>query len=152
ALIQSLELPAVLVTPSTVGAIGRTLQTLTALRANRVRVVSLILLGKRDCYAEEQLLQHGGGVHGASLSLPAQWDRDSIRHAAQEQRQQLQAIHQALAEPQTRRATTPAELLTRDRAVVWHPYTSLEDPAPPLPVARANAEFLELADGRVLID
>jgi adenosylmethionine-8-amino-7-oxononanoate aminotransferase len=45
-----------------------------------------------------------------------------------------------------------ADLIRRDRAAVWHPYTSLADPEDPLPVVGAEGEYLELADGRKLID
>jgi adenosylmethionine-8-amino-7-oxononanoate aminotransferase len=44
------------------------------------------------------------------------------------------------------------DLLARDRAAVWHPYTSLGDPIDPLPVVGADREFLHLADGRRIID
>jgi adenosylmethionine-8-amino-7-oxononanoate aminotransferase len=150
ALVQAFELPVVVVTPSTVGAIGRILQALTALRMHGARVAAVILLGGPDSYAEEQLLLHGGSVRVVSLAFPAQWDRDGIWAAARRQSQQLQAIRQTLADLSP--PSSAAELLARDRAVVWHPYTSLDDPAPPLPVVGAQDEFLELADGRRLID
>ena len=49
-------------------------------------------------------------------------------------------------------ATFASSLIARDRAAVWHPYTSLADPIDPLPVVSAEREFLRLADGRTLID
>ena len=39
-----------------------------------------------------------------------------------------------------------------DRHHVWHPYTSVTNPLPVYPVARAYDVFLELEDGRRLID
>jgi len=39
-----------------------------------------------------------------------------------------------------------------DRQHLWHPYTSVTDPLPVYPVARASEVFLELEDGRRLID
>ena len=39
-----------------------------------------------------------------------------------------------------------------DRQHVWHPYTSVTNPLPVYPVARAYDVFLELEDGRRLID
>ena len=39
-----------------------------------------------------------------------------------------------------------------DRAHIWHPYTSVTNPLPVYPVARAYDVFLELEDGRKLID
>jgi adenosylmethionine-8-amino-7-oxononanoate aminotransferase len=47
---------------------------------------------------------------------------------------------------------TETNLLARDRATLWHPYTSLADPNDPLPVIAADRELLYLADGRALID
>jgi adenosylmethionine-8-amino-7-oxononanoate aminotransferase len=44
------------------------------------------------------------------------------------------------------------DLGERDRAAVWHPYTSLRDPDPPLVSVGAEAEFLHLRDGRRVID
>lgn len=46
----------------------------------------------------------------------------------------------------------PEELLRLDRHHLWHPYTSMTEPTPTLPVIAANGVRLELADGRTLID
>ena len=59
-------------------------------------------------------------------------------------------------EKPTDRASPPrydiAGILERDRRFVWHPYTSLQDPDPPLIAVAAEDEFLILADGRRVID
>ncbi|MGF7233629.1 MAG: adenosylmethionine--8-amino-7-oxononanoate transaminase [Frankia sp.] len=44
------------------------------------------------------------------------------------------------------------DLLADDRAYVWHPYSSVRDPLPVLPVASAAGNRLTLTDGRELID
>jgi adenosylmethionine---8-amino-7-oxononanoate aminotransferase len=44
------------------------------------------------------------------------------------------------------------DLLTFDRAHIWHPYTSMKDPLPVYPVAAAVGVHLILEDGRRLID
>lgn len=44
------------------------------------------------------------------------------------------------------------ELLARDGAVTWHPYTQHGLREPPLPVVAAQGALLTLADGRQLID
>ena len=46
----------------------------------------------------------------------------------------------------------PTDLLTRDRAVIWHPYTQHATEAAPLPVAEAHGSLLLLEDGREVID
>jgi adenosylmethionine-8-amino-7-oxononanoate aminotransferase len=42
--------------------------------------------------------------------------------------------------------------LALDRAHVWHPYTQMQTAEPPLPVVRAAGAWLELADGRRVLD
>ncbi len=48
--------------------------------------------------------------------------------------------------------TPAAELLAYDRAHLWHPYTSMTDPAPTRLVTGADGCRLRLADGREVID
>ena len=43
-------------------------------------------------------------------------------------------------------------LLEQDRQLIWHPYATLIDPPPVLPVKSASGVRLQLADGRELID
>ena len=43
-------------------------------------------------------------------------------------------------------------LLDFDRQHIWHPYTSMIDPLPVYPVSAAKGVYLELEDGRKLID
>ncbi|MDQ7073940.1 MAG: adenosylmethionine--8-amino-7-oxononanoate transaminase [Gammaproteobacteria bacterium] len=45
-----------------------------------------------------------------------------------------------------------AELVKRDRAVVWHPYSAMQSEQPLFPVVSAEGVYLRLADGRRLID
>ena len=45
-----------------------------------------------------------------------------------------------------------AQLLQKDQQFVWHPYSSLTDPIPAYQVVSAKGVYLQLADGRELID
>ena len=170
-LIQALAVPVVLVCSSAIGAIGRTLQCLNALQGNGVRPAAVVLMGRPDAFAVEQLGRYW--PHGAffCLQLPSAWDVEGVARAAQEQSGVLQALHSRLfgatmsprdggttdlgAEP-ARFAPPPecaaADILERDRRFVWHPYTSLRDPDLPLVAVAAEDEFLWLADGQRVID
>jgi adenosylmethionine-8-amino-7-oxononanoate aminotransferase len=173
-LIRELGTEAVLVTGSHVGAIGRVLATVRAVRQAGVLVAGVVLIGRPDPYAVEQIEQYGG-VEVQSLAPPESWEAASVAASADRQRQILERLRSgerrrvspmpiaasALVPPASARTRSASgrlrgsarpDLVSRDRAAVWHPYTSLRDADPPLPVVAADAEFLHLADGRQLID
>jgi adenosylmethionine-8-amino-7-oxononanoate aminotransferase len=164
ALIKRLGLPCVLVTPSAVGAVGRTLQSVGALAAEGVKPRGVVLIGASDPFAREQLQRHGVLVW--ELQPPTRWDAAGIRAAAENQGPSLlsilaQCIPHALREvtvssPHAEReeyfGEDYASIAARDRRAVWHPYTSLRDAADPLVCVAAQDEFLHLADGRKVID
>ncbi len=145
-LLRGLRAPLWLVTPSKVGAVGRTLQAVRSLHAEGLAVATVILLGDRDEYAEEQIRCHADTLV-VSLHPPASWTTEAIREAADRQREPLTVLRQTLIAK-----SEVGDLVPRDRRFVWHPYTSLADPIEPLPVVAADREFLHLADGRTLID
>ena len=149
-LIEQWKSPTVLACRSMVGAVGRTLSTLAALRGRGWRPKAVVLIGPPDHWAEAEIRKHWpeGLVVGLRPPDGETWTPDAIRRAASSQSDQLDAIHDALSTP----TPTDAAWIALDREVVWHPYTSLRDPDPPLPVIGAEAEFLHLADGRRLID
>lgn len=45
-----------------------------------------------------------------------------------------------------------SDLLARDRAHLWHPYTQMQTAPAPLPVARGEGVYLYLEDGRKVLD
>jgi dethiobiotin synthetase len=145
-LLRALEAASVLIASSSLGAIGRTLQCHEALPLD-LRPRAVVLLGAADAYAEEALRQHLG-IPVFSLTPPAAWTPEGIRAAAQRQAATLASARMSLdASP------APAhDLSQRDRASVWHPYTSLRDADAPLHCIGAQDEFLHLADGRRVID
>jgi adenosylmethionine-8-amino-7-oxononanoate aminotransferase len=155
-LIERLALPIVLVSPSAVGAIGRVLQCVQALTSHAVEPVAIVLMGPTDSFAAEQIARHGPPVPVFALQPLASWDAEGIARAAREQRGTLEALRAHLEAVAATSPAVPAgsidELLERDRRLVWHPYTSLREPDPPLVSVAATDEFLELADGRRVID
>ncbi len=146
-LLRELGRPIWLVGSSKVGAIGRMLQSRAALREHGLDAETAILIGEPDAYAEEQIRRHWPGVIVASLRPPGEWSIEGVSRTAREQRPILQRCIDAPAP-----VSFDSNLLARDRAAVWHPYTSLGDPIDPLPVVGADGEFLHLADGRRIID
>jgi len=123
-LVRALNLPAVLVSSSALGAIGRTLSTFRALQAAGITPFAVALVGPTDEYAIEQIEQYTR-VPVIAVPLP------------------VQRAGSVSDEPSWQ---------DRDQRSVWHPYTSLRHPDRPLHVVGAEAEFLHLADGRRLID
>jgi adenosylmethionine-8-amino-7-oxononanoate aminotransferase len=148
-LVRLLGVPAVLVSSSALGAIGRTLQAWHALAGVGVRPRAVVLVGPADPYAVEQIAAHAP-AEVFSLTPPDRWDPAGVQQAARDQRGTLEALGLVVGAPA--RAIDPAAQVRRDRQVVWHPYTSLREPDDPLVVTGAEAEFLTLADGRRLVD
>src|SRR5262245_27977914 len=147
-LICRLTSPCVLVTSSAVGAVGRSLAVLYTLRAHGVSVRAVVLIGPADEYAVSEILAHGR-IAVRTLQPPPEWDAPSLKSAVDEQRGVLAELHSLVSESVARPAP---DWLERDLRSVWHPYTALRDPDPPLPVVSAQDEFINLADGRGLID
>jgi adenosylmethionine-8-amino-7-oxononanoate aminotransferase len=152
ALVQSLAVPAVLVSSSAVGAVGRTLQALQALASYAVQPAAVVLVGRPDAFAAEQIARHWPGARVFSLQEPAAWGAEGVALAAQEQLAVLEAIRSCLTEAMAGPRQAVGDLLERDRRYVWHPYSSLREPDPPLASVAAQDEFIFLADGRRVID
>jgi adenosylmethionine-8-amino-7-oxononanoate aminotransferase len=152
ALVQSLAVPAVLASSSAVGAVGRTLQTLQALARYVVQPAAVVLMGRPDEFAAEQIARHWPGVRVFSLWAPASWDAEGVAGAAREQLAVLEALRSCLAAAAVGSRQEVGDLLERDRRHVWHPYGSLREPDPPLVSVAAQDEFICLADGRRVID
>ncbi len=150
-LLRELDLSIWLVVSSAVGAVGRTLQCRESLRAHGLDADAVILLGESDEFAAAQIAKRCPESTVVSIRTPREWSVDGVSCSAREQRETLDAlVTQARRGPGCGWAVPT--LLSRDRAAVWHPYTSLADPVDPLPVIAAEREFLHLADGRSVID
>ncbi len=148
ALIHELALPCVLVSSTNLGGIGRTLQCLTALGAEGVDIVGVVLFGKYDEFTAEKVKQHAPTVTVVSLTPPEDWTSPALAACAERQREPLQCLKNAL----DRKRNVDPYVLAEDRRCVWHPYTPLVGADEPLVCVGARDEFLELADGRRVID
>jgi adenosylmethionine---8-amino-7-oxononanoate aminotransferase len=151
ALVQAFDLPIVLVTQASVGAIGRSLQVIAALAASGVSITAVVLIGTNDAYAIDQIQKHTNGVQVFSFVSPKSWDKDGLKAVADAEQEALNVMRRLFTGNSDKQVSTN-DLLCRDQAAVWHPYTSLLDPVTPLPVVSAQAEYLNLADGHCLID
>ncbi|MBM3994495.1 MAG: adenosylmethionine--8-amino-7-oxononanoate transaminase [Planctomycetes bacterium] len=154
ALIRALDRPVVLVSSSKLGGIGRTLQSLAALNVENIEPIAVVLVGPNDPFTLEQVCRHRPGQCVIALEAPGEWTMEGIAACAARQRGELQRLHGALTlmpgpSPGGRREQT---LLADDRRSVWHPYTPLIGADEPLACVGAQDEFLELADGRRVID
>ncbi len=153
-LITQLGFPTVLVSSSKIGAIGRTLSLLQALKIHEIEPSAVVLLGDEDPYAVEQIEKHGA-ARVFHLTPPRTWSREDIAGASLQQRVVLTALHDSISSPDVEQYSVDASSkrwLEADVASVWHPYTSLRAVDAPLLVVGADAEFLHLADGRRIID
>src|SRR5262249_36349333 len=91
-LVKALAVPAVLVSSSAVGAIGRTRPCLQGLAAHGVRPAAVVLVGSADSFAAEQIATHWPSARVFSLRPPAAWDVEGVAAAAREQRPVLDAL------------------------------------------------------------
>jgi adenosylmethionine-8-amino-7-oxononanoate aminotransferase len=146
-LIKALGGNTILVSSTALGAVGRTLSCLQALAAHALYPAQVVLLGPPDAYAAAEIHKHGM-VPVSSLEVPADWTPQAIGQAAK----QLSVGEPISVSAPPRLEESPWGLEERDRAAVWHPYTSLRDPEMPLVCVGAQDEYLFLADGRRIID
>ncbi|QJW93320.1 adenosylmethionine--8-amino-7-oxononanoate transaminase [Frigoriglobus tundricola] len=111
-LLRALQAPAVLVTPSKVGAVGRTLTAVRAMTGAGVRPVAVALMGPPDDYAAAQIARHTDGLSVISLQLPeGEWTPESLRAAAERQRAELTRLVEGIGgeEPTPRSGARSAE-------------------------------------------
>jgi adenosylmethionine-8-amino-7-oxononanoate aminotransferase len=150
ALIRAFDRPCVLVSSSALGCVGRTLQCLQALRVDGIEAIAVVLIGPRDLFAEQKIKQHAATTVIA-LEPPTEWTAVALHDCSERQRDELERLRICLDRPRVD-PEQARRLQPDDRLSVWHPYTSLLEPDEPLACVGARDEFLELADGRRVID
>jgi adenosylmethionine-8-amino-7-oxononanoate aminotransferase len=150
-LIKALDSRCILVASSALGAIGRTLQGLDALRNRGIAPDAVVLIGRRDDNAAQTIGDYGR-LRVFSLDQPLAWNVNGVGRCARTQHKTLEDIRCCVeASSAVVRIDVP-DLLAGDRANVWHPYTSLGEPDASLLCVGAQDEFLHLPDGRRVID
>jgi adenosylmethionine-8-amino-7-oxononanoate transaminase len=146
-----------LVTSSTVGAIGRILQCIAALESQFLKPHAIVLVGVPDHYAIGEI-QKRSSLEVFSLQPPESYDAYAVRRTAEAQRPVLVNIELSLGHalpPSSVAKYDLSSVVALDRAAVWHPYTSLRELDDPLPCTGAHYEFLDVVQGgrrRRLID
>ncbi len=101
--IRALAAPLVLTCSSAVGAIGRTLQCVEALQTHGLQPDALVLMGRPDPFAVEQLRRYWPDRALFSLELPSPWDAECVARAALHQSSVLRALHSRLGVATARR-------------------------------------------------
>jgi dethiobiotin synthetase len=152
-LIRALNRSVILVTSSAVGAVGRTLAAVQSLQTQGVRPNSIVLLGRDDEFAREQIHRHTNGIAVVCLRVPKEeWSEDILARSVAENAAQLKSLaatcdlENLLKVGSEDRGRTQAKdyanaWISRDREAVWHPYTSLADPVEPFPLWPRSGSF-----------
>src|SRR5262249_36494672 len=115
---------------STVGAVGRVLQSLAALSDWRVHPATIVLMGVRDDYALEQIALHANLNNVYALGFPRQYDSANLHASALEQRSTLAEIREHIRQATDRAFSslsnhevapvgTVARRASEDRQLLW---------------------------------
>ena len=145
-LIQQLDCPCILVASTTIGVMGRTLQTLAALKAHGIVPEHVILIGEEDSYNQFVISSHST-VNLILLQAPEKWSSDDFKHSAKLQAERLRIACSTVTNYDNINYWIPL-----DRSSIWHPYTSLVEKSDPLVVLSARDEYLQLGNGERIID
>ncbi len=148
--LRELPMPSVLVSRSSLGAIGRTLQCLHALEAFGMSPRAVVLLGTPDAFAVERIARHSSTLSVVTLEPPTEWTSAGLAESVSRQREILERLRQICWSPGV--SLPHDNLVERDRHSVWHPYTPLVGADAPLVCKEAQDEFLVLEDDRRIID
>ncbi len=150
-LLRAFRMPCVLVVSSAVGAVGRSVQCLRALAGQGIVPAGVVLVGPADPFAVEQIQRHWPSGFVGCVQPPAVWDAADFAAAAKEASGELAALRGSLSSG-SHSTSSVRQVIDRDRLAVWHPYTALGDIDEPLVCVGAQDEFLDLAEGRRVID
>ena len=128
-LVRHLDLPVIVVARSGLGTLNHTLSTLRAIRADGIEPIGLILVGPAHPENERDLPRLGG------VPILARLDRVELPDGIDQLQRSLRT-----------------QLDGGSTASVWHPFTQLQGFTPRGHVVRAEGAWLELSDGRRVLD
>ena len=153
-LLPLLGFPVLLCAANCLGSINHTLLSLDALERSACKVLGLVLNQTHLCQDENERSILSDNIASLRQRLP-HLPLSTLPYCDSEQR--FQKLSQALIPLRELivRSKTPKQatsLIERDRASLWHPYSSAEASAPLSAVRTAYANRLILEDGRELID
>jgi len=142
----ALDLPTLLVAPNRVGTINACLTNLTALRDHGVPCLGIVLMGPA-CEDNAASIARHGDVPVHEVDWPAADTEEAYAARALELGGLLETVQSgaALREP-------PADLRSLDERSLWHPYTPLREEDERPVCVRAEAEWLHLDTGEILVD
>lgn len=140
----SLRLPVLVVATTELGTINHTLLTLESIRAAGLQPVGVVLNGPRCESAESALAAHAAVPVILAETMGDLNDRSRL--------QELGARIIETCELQSPNLTSESQVLEWDASHVWHPFTQQKTAPAPLVVTGAKGAYLELSDGRQVLD
>jgi adenosylmethionine-8-amino-7-oxononanoate aminotransferase len=160
-LVAALDIPIVLVAPNRVGVLNHIFLTMAELARRALTVAAIVLNQVSEETSPEELRYGEDNVDQVKsrfpsvpvIAIPFCPGETSVRVGAMERHleSQLPANFFTSKVPALPSEKSTAALVF-DREHLWHPYEDLARSSPPLPVVSARGAYLQLADGRVLID
>ena len=91
--IKQLNFPQLLVSSSSVGAIGRVLQTLKSIDDSFCCIFAVVLLGPKDDYAVQEISKRHPAIPVFSIALPNSWDQKGLEEAKDSQSELLSQLY-----------------------------------------------------------
>lgn len=146
-----LGLPFVLVARPEVGTLNHTLLSVEALRARRLPLAAVVI-SRPATRAVREAIEAFAEVPVLPFPALAAVDAEELERVVATWLLSDAARRFVGEFAHARASTPPTDLVARDAAVVWHPYTQHATARPPLPIVAAHGAWLATADGNRVLD